>query len=613
MKSILVMQLLRHGAVVQSTPALSALRKGFPDARIHALVCKPFGESLRGNPDVDEIIEWDIDALDVESAESGATVERLSELKDSLRPFRERHFDAVYNLSNNALSALVAYLLRPRQAAGMVFCRDRSYRVRSDWLRPLFNRADVYVHACGGDSSAPLPLPLRVAVTAADEKYAEAVLEGLCTRVLIGIQCGAHDERRRWPADNFAQLANSLLSGAHGLLYFGSADERPEIERIARGVSPAGVGWLNLAGQTSFGRLGALLKRCRLLVSNDTATAHVAAAVGTPSLVLAFGASSGSEIGPYGEGHFVFEPEMPCFPCQCGRLCSSLACRERLTPDLVFAAVECALSDGHDIPDVLRNAPVVLSRSRWMPDGLWGLNPLNGPALTLKHLLRFMLRGCFRHLRLAGREARGARSEWRPWLDEIFTWYSLGDREALLNECAAAAEEFTTLQRLARLGMETANAAVMQSPARTAGLSHRAARATPGSEQRILRLEENETLRPLVAAFRQSLQDIESLAARQKAVAHRWNCHTLAQESAFMAQALRDFDRKCRAEPCEAIRGLTPAREHENKTVVRGSGNFARPRGQDCPRHVQTKPIFKTGWTNQPPQGFSCAQDRGTS
>ncbi len=179
MQSILVMQLFRHGAVLQSTPALSALRTSFPGARIHALVCKPFGDSLRGNPDVDEIIEWDVagalaplDSLDMESADAEATVGPLSDLKDSLRPFQERRFDAVYNLSNNALSALVAYLLRPRHAAGMVFCRDRSYRVRNDWLRHLFagsnvrslnvfNRVDVLIHACGGDSSARRPLARR--------------------------------------------------------------------------------------------------------------------------------------------------------------------------------------------------------------------------------------------------------------------------------------------------------------------------------------------------------------------------------------------------------------------------------------------------------------------
>ena len=371
MKSLLVMQLFRHGAVLQSTPALSALRKSFPGARIHALVCKPFGESLRGNPDVDEILEWDLagaltpaDSLEVESADAGATLEQLAELKDSLRPFRERRFDAVYNLSNNALSALVAYLLRPRQAAGMVFCRDRSYRVRNDWLRLLsagsnvrslnvFNRADVLVHACGGDSSARHAL--RVAVTAADERYAEELLGGRSPRAPIGIQCGAHRDCRRWPTAHFAQLAKGLLGGvsasersSHDLVFFGSADERADIERIGRGVSPAGKGWLNLAGRTSFGRLAALLKRCRLLVSNDTATAHVAAAVGTPCLVLAFGASNGSETGPYGEGHFILEPRMPCFPCQCGQLCPSLACRERLTPAVALAAVECALSGGQD-------------------------------------------------------------------------------------------------------------------------------------------------------------------------------------------------------------------------------------------------------------------------
>jgi ADP-heptose:LPS heptosyltransferase len=568
MQNILVMQLFRHGAVLQSTPALSALRKSLPGARLHVLVCKPFGDSLRGNPDVDEIIEWDVagalaplDSLDVESAGAQATDERLSELKDSLRPFRGRRFDVVYNLSNNALSALVAYLLRPRQAAGMVFCRDRSYRVRNDWLRHLFaggnvrslnvfNRVDIFVHACEGDSSAGRRP--SVAVTAADERYAEEALGGRLARAPIGIQSGAHKDARRWPAAHFAQLASGLIRNAgaparsgHDLLFFGSTDERAEIERIARGASPDGKGWLNLAGRTSFGRLAALLKRCRLLVSNDTATAHVAAAVGTPCLVLAFGASNGSETGPYGEGHFVLEPRMPCFPCQCGQLCSSLACRERLTPDLVLAAVECALSDGRDIAGLLRSEEAVLYRSRWMPDGLWGLYPLTGPMLTLKDLLRFMMRSCFRHQRLAGPAMPGVRREWHPWLDEIFTWYSLGGREALLSQCAAAAEQFAMLQRFAMLGIETANAAVIQAPAQNGKVAHRTTRQAPGFERRILALEENEMLRPLVAAFRQSLPDIESLPPRQRAVARRWNCHTLAEESAFMTRALRDFERRC--------------------------------------------------------------------
>jgi ADP-heptose:LPS heptosyltransferase len=562
MKSILVMQLFRHSAVLQSTPAFSALRKNFPGARIYALVCKPFADSLRGNPDVDEILEWDVDSLDLESADADATAAQLSKLKDSLRPFQERRFDAIFNLSNNALGALVAWLLRPRHTAGMVFCPDRSYRVRNDWLRHLFaagdarslnifNRVDIFLHACGGNSSAR-GLP-HVTMTAADERYAEEVLGGnkrlrRLDLAPIGIQSGGHRDGRRWTAAHFAQLASGLLGGSsargrlgHDLLFFGSADEHEEIERIARGASPDGTGWLNLAGRTSFGRLAALLKRCQLLVSNDTATAHVAAAVGAPCLVLAFGASNGSESGPYGEGHFVLEPRMPCFPCRSGEPCPSLACRERLTPDLVLAAVECALSDGRNVPYLLRNPEVVLSRSRWMPDGLWGLYPLTAPTLTLRDLLHFMVRSCFRRQRLARQETRGTRRDWRPWLDEIFTWYSLRDREAVLDQCAAAVEEFAALQRLARLGVETASAAVTQAPAQDAEVDRRTTRLPPRCEQRILALEERETLRPLVAAFRQSLENIESLPPRQRAVASRWNCHMLAEESAFMAQALRDF------------------------------------------------------------------------
>ena len=80
MKNILVMQLYRYGDVLQSTPAIAALRKVEPQARITVLARKPFGEVLRNNPDIDEVLEWDIGALNANLLKEGIPREQKMDL-----------------------------------------------------------------------------------------------------------------------------------------------------------------------------------------------------------------------------------------------------------------------------------------------------------------------------------------------------------------------------------------------------------------------------------------------------------------------------------------------------------------------------------------------------
>ena len=238
MKNVLLIQLFRSDAVLQSTPALAALRKARPGARIHVLTRRPFGDALRGNSDADEVIEWDFGAprLPPGGTENPATARRLSELRESLRPLRERRFDAIFNLSNDAMGALVARLLKPRESAGLALCCDRNYRVQNstsaaaagDWLRllcasreteslRLFNLADIFARACGGTETSSL----RIAVSPADERYAEEIA-GRCgpgnadRRIAIhpGVldDPAAPDEENdaRWPAPHWVALAAAL-------------------------------------------------------------------------------------------------------------------------------------------------------------------------------------------------------------------------------------------------------------------------------------------------------------------------------------------------------------------------------------------------------------------
>src|SRR5262249_59320215 len=123
---------------------------------------------------------------------------------------------------------------------------------------------------------------LHMAPTAAGEAFAEQFLaeHGVSDAdFLVALQPGASEERKRWRPERFAELADALTErfGARVLICGSAAEKALGRQVIGRAKHPVidGVGKTTLAG------LASLLRRCALLVTNDTGTMHLATAVGT--------------------------------------------------------------------------------------------------------------------------------------------------------------------------------------------------------------------------------------------------------------------------------------------------------------------------------------------
>jgi len=111
-----------------------------------------------------------------------------------------------------------------------------------------------------------------------------------------------------------------------------------------------------LAGQLTVADLAELLRRCRLLISNDSGPVHVAAAVGTP-VVDIFGRNqrglSPQRWGPLGEGHVVLHKEVGCVTCLAHQCDIEFLCLTSLTVDEVYqAAVRVLDPRAHQPSDV---------------------------------------------------------------------------------------------------------------------------------------------------------------------------------------------------------------------------------------------------------------------
>lgn len=543
-KRLLVIQTYRHGDVIQTTPALQALRARHPDAHITALVRRPFGETLRGHPAVDELIEWDLASFSV-SGKAGdpARAEELAELRRLVEPLRDTGIERIYNFSNDFLGALVAGFIASKRTVGLVFDRDRRYRVRNDWLRCLFlnmelralnsfNLADIFLRACG-DSERRVP---SLRITESDRAAADRLLgaPGMNTPPLIGMQPGASKEYKRWPMARFAELGLRLQKQGYDVVLFGSPSERSMVESVAGRIAAAGRPPLNLAGRTTLAQLGAALARCRLLVSNDTATVHVAAAVGTPCVVLTWGPTTGWETAPCSEGNIVIEPRMSCFPCKWSGFCDDLPCRDRLTVESVLDGIELAL--GREASgEGGASEEVALYRTGWLPDGLFGCRPLNRPPLTSSALFRLLLR-----------KDQIERLNGNP-LPEDITNCLIKDYDArtmpdLLDDLRRIRAELGGLRQLGEVGLRATDALVKHAAAPGADKALQRLTDSVGRlQERILGLEAHEPVRLLTLRFNHGLRDMSFHGLRDGALAHRWNYRRLAEDCERLERSLAEF------------------------------------------------------------------------
>ncbi len=210
-----------------------------------------------------------------------------------------------------------------------------------------FNLVDLFRAVAGssrglaGDSALAAPEPdINV-----DKILADGAADAKELKGMVAFQLGASEDRRRWPVEFFAELGDALWHSAGMLpVLLGSADEAALAARYAQhSKSPH----LSLAGRTSLQDLARVLLQCRLLVSNDTGTMHLAAGLGCPVLGIFLATAQCWDTGPYQENSCSIEPGLRCHPCAFGTECQNEhICRYAIAPELVTSLAQGFLRHG---------------------------------------------------------------------------------------------------------------------------------------------------------------------------------------------------------------------------------------------------------------------------
>ena len=329
------------GDAVMTTPALAAVREGFPDARIVLLARPLVAELFRHHPDVDEVMVYE------RPGRHEGALGRLRLAGD----VRRRRFDGALLLQNAFDAALIAFLGRIPERAGYPTDGRRFLLTLPVPLTPwILERHEVEYYLClldGLGIPRPVPAVLKLAVTKEER-------EAMATRLAsLGIERGApivavnpgatYGSAKRWYPDRFAAVAEALSDEwSTRVVVVGSVEEAPlagEIEAAMR--KPA----VNLAGKTTVRDLMALLSLSSFLVTNDSGPMHIGAALGVP-LVAIFGPTDWRRTSPWSSRAKVVRVEIDCAPCR-RRVCDrGHECMLGVTPEMVVDAARQLLPGG---------------------------------------------------------------------------------------------------------------------------------------------------------------------------------------------------------------------------------------------------------------------------
>jgi ADP-heptose:LPS heptosyltransferase len=269
-------------------------------------------------------------------------------------PELRESYDLVINLSHDFLSASICSCIRSKTKSGLVYNRERQVSIHGDWGKYLFsvatsrvNRAENLINlvdiqiGMGGLSHRAMDSWLATREVAPGRTDTLLADNGWKRRGrLVAFQMGANQPHRTWPVSSFAELGRALSRhpGVETVLLGAPGETSLADEFLGKTDAPA----INLIGKTNIRDLPSIVKKCDLLVSNDTGSAHIAAAVGARVLGLYFSTAFFGETAPFGEGHVVLQVETPCTPCLKNR-CKETWCRDYLNVEAVTAAAEMML------------------------------------------------------------------------------------------------------------------------------------------------------------------------------------------------------------------------------------------------------------------------------
>ncbi len=395
-KRILVITLSNVGDIILTTPVVEALLREFPRARLDVMVGPRGREVFRHHKRLNNLIIYDKKA-----------------------PFPEK-FKLFLGLRSTGYNLVVdlRHTILP-------FVLGAKYKTNPFQKIPkeAMHRKDVHlsrIKDLGIDTSNS---DFHIPITEADKRYIDNLLGVLKGKPFIVAAPGAKSHVKRWPLKHFAKLCDILKSDLDcEVVLIGDESDRVVIERILFYMKTEPI---NLIEKTNIRELAYLIKKSRLLITNDSAPLHVGSAVGARILVF-FGPTDEKKYGPLTKaGNKVLRKNITCSPCevaQCVNKENRYECLKTISVEEALQAVKgLEAVSGENKSDV--DKKILLTRTDRIGDVV-----LSTPAIKAVRdkypdaYIAFMVRPYAKDI-----------VEGNPYLDEVIVYDKYGRQKTLLS------------------------------------------------------------------------------------------------------------------------------------------------------------------------------------
>lgn len=336
LNKILIINLGGIGDILLSTPALSALKNKFPKAQISMLVVPRVYELVKDSCYIDNSFLFH---------KRNSLISFLRNLI-TLFILRKMHFDLAINMRtivSQRSASKIKFLLdsiNPKVKAG----RDTDGRAKfldikiPETLIGQKYEMDYDIEMARVLGAEAMDRSIDFEIDEKSVKEVDRILEeegAAKDSILIGIHPGGWSSRR-WPEENFSKAADGIAEKISCTIVITGAKNEAGLAGKLIKISRAKA--INLTGKLSIKELEALIKRCRLYISNDTGPMHIAAGLKTP-LVAIFGAGDLVRYDPrnISDKAIVLYKKMDCAPCNKMK-CETLRCLRAISAEEVVEA-----------------------------------------------------------------------------------------------------------------------------------------------------------------------------------------------------------------------------------------------------------------------------------
>jgi len=328
---ILVIKLSAIGDIILSLPSLKAIRDKFPRATICAVTSLAGREILSKSGFVDEVIVCQ---------RRNTRKLAFNYLWDFSKKLRNIGFDLAIDMQNSKKSHLISYLSSAPNRYGYKsskfdFFLNHAIMQPKKILSPILHQAFLLKNL-GIEDINP---NIEINIPQKDEKYIDKLLTQEWLKkgeslIALNPFASAKWQTKVWPLSNYAELIDRFSEKNIRTIITGVKDTRDLAHKLCKMVESKPI---LFTGKTTMLQLAALFKRCKVVITPDSAPLHLAVAVNIPCVAL-FGPTDPEKHIPRNSNVDVLRKDLYCVPCY-RRTCNHNSCMKEISVDEVFSAV----------------------------------------------------------------------------------------------------------------------------------------------------------------------------------------------------------------------------------------------------------------------------------